>query len=377
MTRSHIYGAAATIVGTIVGAGILGLPYVVSRTGIAVGIVQLISVGLLFMLLNLYVGEISLRTKGDHQLSGYAEKYLGKKAKIVMILSMMFGIWMALVAYGIGIGAAIAAIVGGSALVYGIIVFLSLAITIYFGINIIENAEKLLVTTMIATILLICLQTAAFIKTENLTTISYAPILSSFSVIFFAYLGSVSVIEAKQILGRKRGLLKKVIIIGAGIPIILYVLFAFFVVGVAGMNTTEVATVGLGMMTSKNIIFIGNILAILTMSTSFISLGFCLKDTFRLDFKLNRNIAWIMTITIPLAIILFQFAGFIKAISIAGALEGGILSTLIVLIALKSKEKSELTPEYSIPLNKFGAGLIIIFFIGIMLYQIAVITGII
>ena len=34
------------------------------------------------MVLNLYVGEITLRTKGNHQLPGYAKRYLGKTGRV-------------------------------------------------------------------------------------------------------------------------------------------------------------------------------------------------------------------------------------------------------------------------------------------------------
>ena len=377
MTEKHLYGAAATIVGTIIGAGILGIPYVISQTGTIIGITQIIAVGLLFMFLNLNVGEIILRTKGNHQLTGYAEKYTGKTGKILMTASMVLGTWIALVAYGIGSGQVLSGIIGwGDPTTYGIIVFTTLSIIMFFGINILENMEKLLVTIMLFILAIIFLQAIPYVNLNNLATIHYPPILNSFGVIFFAFLGAMSIVEAKEILTKNKKLLKKAIIIGMTIPIVIYSLFAFFVIGVTGQKTTEVATIGLGIMTSPYIIIVGNILALFTMGTSFLALGFALKEMFQFDYKIKKKIAWLMTITIPLIIVAFNLTGFIQAISIAGVLEGGIISTLIVIMALKAKKRSERKPEYTIPLNKIVAGIIITFFAIIIIHQIVKSIGI-
>lgn len=66
----------------VIGAGILGIPYVVAKAGFLTGLLDLIIIGLAVLVLNLYVGEIMLRTKEDHQLTGYAEKYLENGEKI-------------------------------------------------------------------------------------------------------------------------------------------------------------------------------------------------------------------------------------------------------------------------------------------------------
>ena len=73
--------AAATLIGTIVGAGILGIPYVIAKAGFLYGFFIILLIGFAFLFLNLSTGEIVLRTKTQHQLTGYAEKYLGQWGK--------------------------------------------------------------------------------------------------------------------------------------------------------------------------------------------------------------------------------------------------------------------------------------------------------
>ena len=58
----------------------------------------------LMMILNLMIGETSLRTKSSHQLVGYAERYLGKKGKKLMLIFLLLGWYGAMIAYIIKTG---------------------------------------------------------------------------------------------------------------------------------------------------------------------------------------------------------------------------------------------------------------------------------
>ena len=131
MKNFRLYEATATMVGSIIGAGILGIPYVVSQAGFLVGFINLVVLGVIVFVLYLYLGEIILRTPGKHQLTGYAERYLGVWGKRLMLVSMVFGIYGALIAYLLGVGQAVAALLGGNALFYSLI-FLAIVATIIY-----------------------------------------------------------------------------------------------------------------------------------------------------------------------------------------------------------------------------------------------------
>ena len=57
------WAAAFTLTGTVIGAGILGLPYVFSKSGFYVGLFWLLFLGSIIILCKLYLGEVILRTK--------------------------------------------------------------------------------------------------------------------------------------------------------------------------------------------------------------------------------------------------------------------------------------------------------------------------
>ena len=124
LARHKILIGIGTLLGAIVGAGILAIPYVMAQSGLLLGFILIVGLGLSLLLVNLMAGEIVLRTNKQHQLTGYAERYLGPWGKRLMTFSMVFSIYGALTAYLIGLGETLAAIFhGGNPLVYTLICF--------------------------------------------------------------------------------------------------------------------------------------------------------------------------------------------------------------------------------------------------------------
>ena len=80
-SKKQFWTAISVLVGTCIGAGVLGIPYVAAQSGFLIAVGYILFIGGVLILINLYLGEIILRTKGNHQLAGYVEKYFGKKAK--------------------------------------------------------------------------------------------------------------------------------------------------------------------------------------------------------------------------------------------------------------------------------------------------------
>src|SRR3989344_1942069 len=99
--------AVFIITGMTIGAGILGLPYVVAQVGLLAGLIYIICLGLVMLCLNLMIGEIAVRTKRNFQLPGFAGKYLGPWAKGVLSVTIVLSGFGSLLAYIIGEGQAL------------------------------------------------------------------------------------------------------------------------------------------------------------------------------------------------------------------------------------------------------------------------------
>src|SRR3989338_1391868 len=313
MLNKKFYEAIALLVGVIIGAGILGIPYVMWKAGFLTGLIDMILIGLAILFVNLALGEVILRTEGKHQLTGYAEIYLGKWGKRLMSFSFVFGVYTALIAYIIGEGISINALFGFDSFYSSIIFFLVFSAIVYFGLKIVGESELYMTSAKILIFIGIC---AAIIlsgkfNASNLAEFNPALIFLPYGVVLFAFVGTAAVPEMKEILAENRNEMKKALIIGTLIPFLMYIIFGAVVVGISGNNTTEVATVGLGITVGAYMIILGNVFAIVAMATSFLGLGLALRDVFIYDFKVDQKISWFLTFSVPLIVFLAGASSFI------------------------------------------------------------------
>jgi tyrosine-specific transport protein len=356
MGKKRFFEAVATLVGCTIGAGIMGIPYVVAKAGFLTGLLDILAIGAMFLLIHLYLGEVTLRTKGKHQLPAYAEKYLGKAGKYIMFVSIIIGIYGALMAYIMGAGEAISSITGLTPLVSSIIFFIALSFIVYLGLEAIEKSEAIAFPLVLGLTALILVFALFKINPANLVSFSPMKIFLPYGVLLFAYIGTSAIPEMKEELEDNKKSLKKAIIIGSLIPIAVYVLFTLAIVGVMGSSTQEVGSVGIKAIMGENLAFIGGLFAFLTMSTSFLALSLALTELFRYDYGLRKNSSWLLACFVPfLLFLLFKLgdvASFSKVIDMTGIITGISTGVLIILIALRAKEKGERKPEYSIYMNE-------------------------
>lgn len=376
LSKHKILLATATLVGTIVGAGILAIPYVVAQSGFLFGFIITIVLGLSFLLLNLMTGEIILRTKEQHQLTGYAEKYLGAWGKRLMMFSMVFSIYGALTAYLIGEGETLKAIFKwGNPLYYSIIFFVIAFIIIYKGIKATGKAELFLIGILLTIVIAIGIVSYQDIDGQNLTTINLAKFFAPYGVILFALMGMPAVPEMQEVLENEKQKMKKAIVIGSIIPIILYILFALIVVGIIGLENFEVlepnqriATIALSIYSSPLFGMLANFIAVLSMFTSFLTLGIAMIEMYEFDYSFSKPLALLLTFIIPLIITLLKLSTFIAVIAITGAVAGGLQGIIIIFTFWKAKLLGERMPEFSLKPHKvLGVVLIVLFGIGVAL----------
>jgi len=360
--NKKFWATTLTLSGTIVGAGILGLPYVFAKSGFLVGLFWLIVLGGVMIFVNLALGEITLRTKGRHQLAGYAEKYLGKWGKRIMFFAVSFGIYSALLAYLVGEGESLSQLLPGNIppIFLGILFWLSMTLLLRDGLNGLKKVETWGVVAIIIIVLGIFIKFIPVVNPANLVIWNPTNFTIPIGVIMFAILGFVSIPELRKEIKGQEKLFRKAIIIGSLIPIALYILFTAVFVSILGTNITEIATLSFGPIIT--------ILGIFTMLTSYFILNFSLKSMFKYDFKLSKKVNFFFVSIIPLILYLlitqFDFIGFILILEIGGIISGGLTGILIVLIAKKAKSNTRngKKPEIQVPLNWILIILLIIIF---------------
>jgi len=362
--------AMALLLGTMIGAGIFGIPYVVSRSGIILGFFYFLFLGIFVLLIHLFFGEIVLRTKEKQRLPGYAQRYLGKRGKILAAFSTILGIILVLLAYIILGGDFLEILFRGSGLSsfqFSLIFALVLSPLIFKGIKLVARAEFFTNLSFILIIFLVFYLTFPKIDFQNFHLVDFKNIFLPYGVILFALTGWNAIPEMAEILEERseKKKFKKAIIFSVILATFLYILFALSVIGVSGKNTSADAFSGLLPHLSKNIILLGVLAGVITIADSFLILGLYLKNSLIYDFNIKKNLSFLLAWGIPLILFLLGFRQFIGVIGLAGTIIGAIEGILIILIFQKAKTLGNREPEYSLRVpTPFLYVLILVFILG-------------
>ena len=233
--------ALSTLVGTIVGAGIFGIPFAMLKSGIVPGLFYLFLLGGIICLLHLFFGEICLRTSGKHRLVGYAEIYLGKQGKVFATLTLLFVLVGTLLAYLILVGE-FSEIVFGSFLPFSSTVFTILfAICALFlvlsGRQLITRIEfftNILFVGAIATLIVLAMPHVKSFEAPLFDFSNLSNLFLPFGVLLFAFAGFEAIPEVMSFLRDRnaRTKLNDIIIASSVIVGLFFLLFSLIVIGV-------------------------------------------------------------------------------------------------------------------------------------------------
>lgn len=362
--------ATSMLAGTTIGVGLFGLPYVTSKIGYIPILFYFFFLTALILNIHLMYGEIVLRTKGTHRLPGYAKIYLGKKGKLLALITGIVGLLGANLAYIIVGGDFLAQlfqpIFGGSSFFYIFLFFAIGSLLVYLGSNTIAVSEVLSLGVFFVIMAAMVVKGAPFIQTENLNTVDLTYLFLPYGIVLFA-LGGMSVIpETRQILGKNANLLKKIIIAGTIIPAITYVVFVTLVVGVTGPSTSQNALDGIKQVIGPQVIIFGYLFGIITTFTSYLTLSLTLKQIFIYDVRLQEFISWAIATLTPAILYLAGVNNFIVVIGLIGAITAGIDGILVIMMTYSAKKNGSRKPEYSLRMHKVAyVAIIVLFLLGI------------
>jgi tyrosine-specific transport protein len=334
--KSNFLKALAIFTNTVIGVGIFGLPYVAMKTGFFVVIFYFFVVAILSIFIHCLLAEVSRDTDKFARIPGYAEEYLGSKAKIFSFFISSLGLIGALLAYLI-VGSEFfyflfSPYLSGSYNFYLLIYFLFGTFLIYKGIKSVARFELIMFIFFIFVLFLFLIRGLPHLHFENFLTFNPRLITFPYGIVIFSLWGVALVPEVKEILERDLKKIKLVISLGIIIATFCYLFFVFIILGTCGLNTSKDAISGFAKSISDKIVAIGYLFGLITTFTSFLTLGLTLKKIFWLDFKIPRNLSCFIACFIPLILYFLGFKNFIEIISFTGALMLGVEGIIVILI---------------------------------------------
>lgn len=359
LTRTNLtlLEGISLIVGANIGAGILSLAYGSKNAGWPVLVFWIIVAGILTTITMLYVAETTLRTKKDLQLSGLAEKYVGKVGSWLIFLAVLINSTGALIAYTTGSGSILSEMLNIHPTIGSIIFFIPSVIVIWFGLKATGVAEKIISTGMVVFILILVIASiiGPGLEIEFLlySDIRYA--IPVFSLTIFAFLSQYAVPELARGYSKENiQNLPKSIILGMLITGVLLAIVPGAALGLTGPeDVTEVVTIAWAEALGTWAFFTANAFALMAMITSFWAIGESLltnivdKFKFPSEWDIKYRLISISIVVIPPFLLAYSgLVGFVDAISIAGAFAGVIMAIMPVLMINKARKVNEKEPDW-------------------------------
>lgn len=373
------------LIGTIIGVGMFGLPFVAAKAGVVTALFYLLVFGIITGLVHLLYFEVALHTSHKHRLTGYVGLYLGRRWKTVTFVQGLISLWGTLLVYTI-IGAKFLNIIIGEVIsqysshqetILGTLFFVISALIVAKGSYTVGKQEFFFSVPLIVIIIILffrALSSPSF-SLQGLVAVDSSYWILPYGVTLFSLAGFSVIPTIKIILeqGEQKGHrfhFPLIIMLGTLIPAFLYMLFVIAVIGISGKATTADALSGLEQFLGKGIISLGALLGVLAIYTSFISIGDELKNTFINDYKMPSFPANLFTFSVPLLFYLFDVRDFVLLANFVGAIMGGYVGVIVVLLFWEIVKKREVNPPFSGSFLRAVGWFIIIIFVFASLYAL-------
>ncbi|WIG80327.1 tyrosine transporter TyrP [Photobacterium damselae] len=401
MSFNKTFGSMLIIAGTTIGAGMLALPLASAGLGFTTSILIMIGMWALMSYTALLMLEVHQYADKSATLHTLAYKLLGRKGQVIASGAMLFLFYALCAAYIAGGGAQLhqkiqSLHVDIAPQIATVIFTFVIASVVAIGTHSVDIVNRVLFTAKIIAMAVMLALLLPQVKSHNLLEMPMQQglIISALPVVFtsFGFHGSIPSIV--RYLGLNIPNLKKVMIFGSALPLIVYLLWQLATQGILSQNellaNTDLTQFINALSQRLHNPLVGqsvSLFADLALATSFlgVSLGLFdfLADTLRRKATLAGRVQTAcVTFIPPLAFALFYPQGFIMALgyaAIALVILAIFLPAAMVWQQRKQKATStqENTSDYQVMGGKLSLIIVVVIGVIIILSQLLQMIGII
>jgi amino acid permease len=383
------------IVGTMIGGGILALPIITAKLGFILGSISIIVIWSIMTYTALVITDISCSMPYGSSFKTIAERYLGKAGGVIASISFLVLMYFISTAY---ISAAASSlhtsfhdISNNIASIIFVCIFGSIVV---LGTRFVDYANRFFIILKIIILLLLCITFNKYIELPNLLASPVnlvGSLLIAIPILTTSFTSHIIVPALSDYLNKNTRDLKKIIIIGSIIPLVLYLIWIVTILGVLPLhgkisfmdsifNHIDIQHANIGDILSalESKIHSNSTSSILStftyvaIITSFLSVNLSLFhfniDTYKL-LKKNKVagyiIAALLTFAVPLIINQLDPNIFIYAMTCVGL---SIAVLLMIIPSLMAFVKSSRNEEFNYKIStiktlwlvSFASGIIVI-----------------
>lgn len=349
--RSKLIGGSLLVAGNCIGAAMLGLPLLTREAGFFPSVTFLL-LSYLFMGTTalLLLEAISWFDDVEINLVSMAEKTLGKPGKAVAWVTFLFLFYCLMVAYVAGSGALVADFVQ---MLFGVHLpgwisslpfVLIFGVAVYLGTLWVDEMNRFCMLGLIVAYLALIGFGIAHVETNRLLRASWSSIWVALPAMVVSFGFHNLLPSLNTYFDGNLRVLRKVVFIGSGIPLVIYLIWTGLVLGVmpeTDHSTRELATnilhkvagdekgVTLGASSFAFFAIVTSILGVALSFVDFLSDGFHWHDT-----RSGRVVICLLVFVPPYVLAQIDPAIFLKALGLAGGFGAvilfGVLPALMV-----------------------------------------------
>ncbi|MDN3507254.1 MAG: aromatic amino acid transport family protein [Simkaniaceae bacterium] len=338
MKKNHLFGAILLIAGTTLGVGMLAFPTVTSFSGFFPSALLFVLIWLLMLSSSFFFLDANLSIKGQNNMITMAEKRLGLWGKIVAWVVYLLLLYSLTAAYITGCTPLFIEVVKdwtGYTMPHWLAPFalpLIFGGFVYAGTQGVDRINRILMVGLVVSFVLLIFFLPAEVDLSRLSHVDYPALQIAIPTVITAFGYHIIIPSLTTYLNRDRKALRKAILIGSLVPIIVYLFWQVLVLGAVPLQDLagafvkgEASTHPLARVLQNPFISLATkFFSFFAIITSFVGVTLSLSDFLTDGFKIKkthsgRMLAILLTFVPPLFFVLSYPDGFYLALNYAGA----------------------------------------------------------
>lgn len=335
--------ASLSMVGTIIGAGIFGLPAAFAAVGFWQGSTLFAVLAIASTVTHVLFAGLLLSENRRMRLTGLVERRLDPFFHTIAQITYPLQIFASLFAYII-LGGEFFQVLGRAAGlnvplgIWQFVFWVGGSATIFFGLKAVARVNSLATSAKMAAILLAVAVAWPLVDAVYMRFDGWSHWYLPFGVFLYALSGLSAVGETVELTKRNKSMAMSAVAVGSLLSAILSWLFG---VGIfLAARGYPLHTIGdvISVLPSGWALLIP-FLGLLSVMTAYLNMAEDLKETLDLDFHLNAKQAAVIALSVPVFMLLVFSRNFLATIGFIGSVFVGINGLMVCAMAFKSFEK--------------------------------------
>ncbi len=301
-SHGHVIGGSLLISATTIGVGMLALPVATGPGGFWPSILIYFACWAFMLCTGLLLLEVCSWMPEGSNLISMATRYLGRPGKIICWLLYLLLFEAVMIAHITGGGSITSEILTGKlgvlpSMLFYVVIF---APIVYFGVKTVDRINLFMFSGVIISYLLFLFIGIRFINLSNLTSANWGKAWLAIPILFTSFTYQVIIPTLTSYMNRDFKKVRKTILIGTSIPLIVYLIWQVLILGIipiqgpnglleAARNGDNAVTPLKHFVQSSALVGVGKAFGFFAMTASYIALALAFVDFLADGLKMKKN----------------------------------------------------------------------------------------